>query len=109
MERHEVAEKTKTFPPGEYDLYAAVMSFGSLSQTNTGDWKITVTLIDESLPLPSENDDHFRCVTANIFCKELNQLPKLQKAGDVIRMHRMALQVLYLLLELHLRNQYLYF
>ncbi len=98
LEKQDVSHAS-SWPPGEFDVYAAIVRFSSRSRTHHGDWKVTLSLVDESLPLPGATsadglvEEPVKSVTANIFCKELDQLPQVQRAGDVIRMHRMALQV----------------
>jgi hypothetical protein len=53
---------------------------------------ITASLIDKSLPLPDQEATGLP-VTLVVFCKERNQLPQLVTMGDVLRMHRVTLQV----------------
>jgi hypothetical protein len=66
------------------NLYASVVGVTPPRITKRGDWMIAATLIDESCLTP---------LTINIFCKKQEQLPKLIWMGDVIRIHRAALEV----------------
>jgi hypothetical protein len=54
---------------------------------------ITVSLIDDSLPLPEEGDQPGHPITLVLFCKEKEKLPQIQRIGDILRMHRVFLQV----------------
>ena len=66
------------------NLYASVVAVTPPRITKRGDWTIAATLIDESCPTP---------MTINIFCKKQDQLPQLIWMGDVIRIHRAAVEV----------------
>jgi hypothetical protein len=66
-------------------IYAVVLGFSSPNQNKRGDWMMTATLVDEgSFATPT---------TLIMFCKEAKDLPKLTRMGDVLRMHRVSLQV----------------
>ncbi len=65
------------------DTYAVILGFTAPSQTKRGDWMVTASLVDETCTVP---------VTLVIFTKHYTQLPQFQRTGDVIRMHRVALQ-----------------
>lgn len=79
------------------NVFAAVLGFSSPTMTRGYDYQVNVTLVDESLPLPGigddAKDDVIAATTIVIFCKEKEGLPKILKAGDVLRLHRVALQV----------------
>jgi hypothetical protein len=52
--------------------------------------------VDESTPLPindERSEDSVASTTAVIFCADRDQLPHLVKAGDVLRLHRVGVQV----------------
>jgi hypothetical protein len=66
------------------NLYASIVAVTPPRITKRGDWMIAATLIDESCQTP---------ITINIFCRKQNGLPKLIYMGDVIRIHRAALEV----------------
>eukprot|EP00977_Amphora_coffeiformis_P027630 scaffold34627_cov159-Amphora_coffeaeformis.AAC.7 len=76
------------------DILAVVLGFGHPSRTKRGDWMVSVTLVDDSLPLETESSttDSLMAVNVNIFVKEEFNLPKLRFAGDVLRLHRVKLQ-----------------
>ena len=74
------------------NLYAAVLGFTPPCQTRRGDWMMTATLIDESFGTAASTKEKIPPVTVVMFCKEIHQLPKLTRMGDVLRMHRMSLQ-----------------
>jgi hypothetical protein len=67
------------------NIYAVVLGFTSPSQTRRGDWMASAMLVDESCTTH---------VTINMFCKGPSFLPKLACMGDVLRIHRAALQVM---------------
>lgn len=79
------------------NVFATVLGFSSPSLTKGYDWMMNVTLVDESLPLPETgndaNDDPVAAISCVIFCRDREALPKLRRAGDVLRIHRVALQV----------------
>jgi hypothetical protein len=77
---------------GKVNVYGVVVGFQAPRITKRGDWMITVSLIDKSLPLPGEKGAGLP-VTLVVFCKERNKLPRLVTMGDVIRMHRVSMQV----------------
>ena len=66
------------------NLYASVVAVTPPRRTKRGDWTIAATLLDESCPTP---------MTINIFCKKQERLPQLIWMGDVIRIHRAAVEV----------------
>jgi len=65
----------------QVDLYGLVVGFTPPSQTKRGDWMCQCNLVDESCTLP---------VTLIIFSRDVEDLPKFQKMGDVLRMHRIV-------------------
>jgi hypothetical protein len=79
------------------NVFATVLGFSSPSLTKGYDWMMNVTLVDESLPLPetgdNANDDPVAAIPCVIFCRDREALPKLKRAGDVLRIHRVAVQV----------------
>ena len=52
-----------------------------------------MTIVDDSLSLPDPNDDNFPSTTVVFFHLQPDKLPKVQRAGDVIRLQRAGLQV----------------
>jgi hypothetical protein len=77
------------------NLYAVVVGFGSPSKTKRGDWMVGIALVDETLPLESEQNkmlDSVHTININIFAKTLQDLPDIRYAGDVLRVHRVRLQ-----------------
>jgi hypothetical protein len=77
---------------GKVNVYGVVVGFQAPRITKRGDWMITASLIDKSLPMPGQEATGLP-VTLVVFCKERNQLPQLVTMGDVLRMHRVSLQV----------------
>lgn len=79
------------------NVFATVIGFSTPSLTRGYDWMINVTLVDESTPLPDMSDDArdetVAATSCIIFCKNREELPKLRKAGDVLRLHRVMVQV----------------
>ncbi len=67
------------------NVYAAVVGVTPPRITKRGDWMIAATLLDESCPTTP--------MTINIFAKKQDQLPNLIWMGDVIRIHRAAIDV----------------
>jgi hypothetical protein len=68
------------------NLYAVVVGFGSPSKTKRGDWMVGIALVDETLPLESEQNkmlDSVHTININIFAKTLQDLPDIRYAGDV--------------------------
>ena len=82
----------------EYSFYAAVLSYSQPYRTKRGDWIMSISLIDDSLPLCENelsNSAFVHSVTINIFVKpnERDRLPKVRYAGDVIRLSNIKLQM----------------
>jgi hypothetical protein len=77
---------------GKVNVYGVVVGFQAPRITKRGDWMITASLIDKSLPLPGQEGAGLP-VTLVVFCKQQTQLPQLVRMGDVLRMHRVSLQV----------------
>ena len=79
------------------NLYATVLGFSSPTLTKGYDWMLNVTLVDESVPLPDmsngASDEAVKATTIVIFCRQREDLPKVCKAGDVLRLHRVGIQV----------------
>ena len=84
----------------ETNLYGVVMGFGAAMQTKRGDWMLNVTLVDET-SIRGENGGNTEENKANmltpipliIFCKTSHQLPILRRAGEILRLHRVVVQV----------------
>ena len=66
------------------NTYGVVMGFTAPNQTKRGDWMVECNLVDETCTVP---------VTAVIFTKSNLELPKFQRMGDVLRLHRVHLQI----------------
>jgi hypothetical protein len=77
---------------GKVNVYGVVVGFQAPRMTKRGDWMITASLIDKSLPLPGQEASGLP-ITLVVFCKERKQLPQLVTMGDVLRMHRVSMQV----------------
>jgi hypothetical protein len=56
---------------------------------------ISASLVDDSLSLPNTDaaEPVINQVSINIFCKKKEDLPRLYRMGDVLRMHRVELKV----------------
>ena len=81
----------------EANVYGVVIGFGAATQTKTGDWFMNVTLVDESI-VDDENSSNteekmLSAIPLSIFCKKIQQLPDLRRAGEVLRLHRVVVQV----------------
>jgi hypothetical protein len=90
------SHKGGSLSPPVVNLYGAVLGFTSPTLTKAHDWQVNIALVDESTPLPTKDERSEDCVaatTAVIFCRERDQLPRLVKAGDVLRLHRVGVQV----------------
>ena len=66
------------------NLYASIVAVTPPRITKRGDWMVAATLVDKSCLTP---------MTINIFSKKQEHLPKLIMMGDVLRIHRAALEV----------------
>lgn len=76
------------------NVFCAVLGFSSPTMSRGYDYQVNVTLVDDSLPLPTAGEDDVVAATPIIiFCKEKDNLPQILKAGDVLRLHRVAVQV----------------
>ena len=56
---------------------------------------MSLALVDESLPLPEGNDDtgeSAQAIQANIFAKNIEHLPDICYAGDIVRLRRVKVQ-----------------
>ncbi|KAL3758343.1 hypothetical protein ACHAWU_005013 [Discostella pseudostelligera] len=86
-------------------VYGVVLGFTPPSLTSTQEWKMSIVLIDETLPLPdwaldtrniSEEDKpremHVPSVTLLLFMKDKSKLPVIRSAGDVICCEKVVLQ-----------------
>ena len=90
-------------------VYGVVLWFTPPSLTSTQEWKMSIVLIDETLPLPdwaqggqpdtrnSTNgnkplETHVPSITLMLFTKEKSKLPVIQSAGDVICCEKVVLQ-----------------
>lgn len=83
------------------NLYGAVLGFTAPTLTKAHDWMVNIMLVDESTPLPTNGEGEKDSVAATslvIFCRERDQLPRLLRAGDILRLHRVVVQVRHLLL-----------
>lgn len=76
----------------------AVIGFSTPTITRGFDYQVNVTLVDESVPLPAAGDDIVAATGLSIFCKEKDALPRIVKAGDVLTCHRVAIQVIRVIL-----------
>jgi hypothetical protein len=83
-------------------VYGVVLGFTPPSLTSTQEWKMSIVLIDETLPLPDwaqggQSDMrntsadgsqpivmHVPSITWLLFMKDKSKLPIIQSAGDVI-------------------------
>jgi len=79
------------------NIWATVLGFSSPTITKGYDWMMNITIVDESVPLPETGEDAkeeaVAATTMVIFCRQRDELPKIQKAGDVLRLHRVEIQV----------------
>jgi hypothetical protein len=82
------------------NVYGVVIGFTSPSITRQGDYMVSITMVDQSLPLPPNTDTaatdgntSVAHITLVIFSKNRNKLPKFQSAGDVLRAHAVVVQV----------------
>lgn len=66
------------------NIYGVVICFTSPRQTTRGDWSMSALLMDESCEEP---------VSLNMFESDPGLLPKIGYMGDVLRAHRVKLQV----------------
>ena len=90
-------------------VYGVVLGFTPPSLTSTQEWKMSIVLIDETLPLPDwaqggQSDmrnsingnkpleTHVPSITLMLFTKEKSKLPVIQSAGDVICCEKVVLQ-----------------
>ena len=71
------------------NIYGVVMGFTSPHQTKRGDWMSTVSLVDDTMT----GGDSSPPVTLVAFCKDIQDLPDIHQMGDVLRMHRVSLEV----------------
>lgn len=82
----------------EENIYALVIAFSAPKVTKKGHWMQQVTLVDESIS-PEDHDedvdvsDVWSSTQLLIFAKARNSLPRLRSAGDVLRLHRVGVQV----------------
>jgi hypothetical protein len=82
----------------EIYIHAAVLNFGPPRRTKRN-WMMTVALVDDSLPLPEEqqiNDDSRSSISQMklvIFAANIGDFPQIECAGDIIRCHRVLVDV----------------
>lgn len=81
------------------NIYGVVVGFGCPSLTKTNSWMVSVTVVDESLPLPQAADDSdFYVISINFFHPDRDKLPRFSQAGNVLQLYRAGLQVRFKLL-----------
>jgi hypothetical protein len=86
-------------------VYGVVLGFTPPSLTSTQEWKMSIVLIDETLPLPDwaldtrniadedkPREMHVPSVTLLLFMKDKSKLPVIRSAGDVICCEKVVLQ-----------------
>ena len=91
-------------------IYGVVLGFTPPTLTSTQEWKMSIVLIDETLPLPDwaqggQSDMrntsadgsqpivmHVPSITLLLFMKDKSKLPIIQSAGDVICCEKVVLQ-----------------
>ena len=67
------------------NVYAVVLLFSQYNRSRRGDWYMEVSLIDETF---------FKTpMTLIIFVKDPSQFPRIRQVGDVLRMHRVMIEV----------------
>ena len=67
------------------DVYGTVLLYSGVSLTKRGEFMMSIDLIDES-------HSEFP-ISLHIFRKEADRLPQIRRVGDVLRMHRVDMQV----------------
>lgn len=90
----------------EVNLFGLVVGFSAFSKTVRGDWMLCATLVDESI---SPDDRNGKVAVSEmpgfiplcIFVKKSSGLPSFRSAGDVLRLHRVVVQVSGLVWRLH--------
>ena len=85
------------------NVYGVVLSFRRPFRTPTGDFMVSVALVDSSLRLDEPHYDRItnaqlpaqfvHVVNLNLFVKQMSDLPDLRYAGDVLRARRVKVQV----------------
>jgi hypothetical protein len=85
-------------------VFGVVLGFSPPSLTSTREWKMSMVLIDESLPVSTESQNqgqtgeekkevHVPSITVILFSKNKSQLPVIRSAGDVICCRNAILQL----------------
>ena len=75
-------------------VIGVVVGFNLPSRTKTNNWMMTVAIVDQSLPTDdNQYGDGFRAVQVNIFRKNCEDLPKIRRAGDLLRLKDAGIQV----------------
>ena len=81
------------------NLYGVIVAFKLPQLAKTGQWFMSIELVDESISPGdhSEEDvsasEEWKSVSLVIFEKQRERLPSLKAAGDVLRLHRVVVQV----------------
>lgn len=78
------------------NVFGLVLQFSPPTLTKRGHHMLKVSLVDESLLDQIDSDDvqlSRMPITLVIFCKKNKDLPTLRMAGDVLRLHRVVVQV----------------
>jgi hypothetical protein len=83
--------QTSKFPSAT--VVGVVLAFNQPSLTKSNQWLISVALVDQSLPVAEDDDDTLHIMNVNIFRKNRKDLPKIHKAGDLLRLHDAGIQV----------------
>lgn len=79
-----------------------VIGFGAPSLTKRNHWMISMSIVDDTLPLPGTSlpiqdmnsfDDGIAIVTLCVFVNRKEELPDVRQAGDVLRLKCVGVQV----------------
>jgi Telomeric single stranded DNA binding POT1/CDC13 len=74
------------------DLYGVAIGFSAPTLTTRGDQMLTVTLMDETI-CDGDGAQEPSPVTLVIFCNPKKSLPVFSCAGNILRLHRVVVQV----------------
>ena len=84
------------------NVISVVLGFGAPSLTKRNHWMISMSIIDDTLPLPGNSlpiqdinsfDDSIAVVTLCVFANRKEDLPDVRQAGDVLRLKCVGVQV----------------
>ena len=84
------------------NVIGVVLGYGAPFMTRRNQWMISLSIVDDSLPLPGTTqihqdedllDEGLAQITVNVFANKKEDLPQINEAGDVLHLKCVGLQI----------------